>query len=85
MPAKICNLIRKEAPALIFSFEICDISKNILFTEHVWVTAVCGNDTTTIIIIKNYLVADHGKLVNCQLGNEVFDADVARITRSFGF
>ena len=48
-------------------------------------TAVCGNDTTTIIIIKNYLVADHGKLVNCQLGNEVFDADVAKITRSFGF
>ena len=47
-------------------------------------TAVCGNDTTIIIIIKNYLVADHGKRVNCRLGNEVFDADVARIT-SFGF
>ena len=77
-------MIRKEAPALIFSCEICDISKKTFFTEHVWVTAVCGNDTTTIIIIKNYLVADHGKRVKCRLGNEVFDADVARIT-SFGF
>ena len=29
-----CNLIKKETPAKVFFFEFCEISKNIIFTEH---------------------------------------------------
>ena len=33
------NFIKKQALAQVFSCEFCKISKNTLFTEHVWVTA----------------------------------------------
>ena len=36
---KACNFIKKESLAQVFSCEFCEISKNILFTEHLWATA----------------------------------------------
>ena len=33
-----CNFIKKEALAQVFSCEICKISKNTFFTEHLWAT-----------------------------------------------
>ena len=33
------QLIKEEALAQVFSCEFCDISKNTLFTEHLWATA----------------------------------------------
>ena len=32
------NFIKKETLAQVFSFEFCEIFKNIFFTEHLWVT-----------------------------------------------
>ena len=34
-----CNVIKKETVAQVFSCEICEISKNTFFTEHIWTTA----------------------------------------------
>ena len=34
-----CNFVEKETLAHVFSCEFCEITKNIFFTEHVWVTA----------------------------------------------
>ena len=34
-----CNIIKKETLAQVFSCEFCEISKNILFTEHLHATA----------------------------------------------
>ena len=34
-----CNFIRKETLARVFSSEFCEISKNTIFTKHVWATA----------------------------------------------
>ena len=34
-----CNFIKKETLAQVFSFELCDIFKNIFFTEHLRATA----------------------------------------------
>ena len=38
-----CNFIKKESLAQVFSCEICKISKNTFFIEHLWVTA-SGDD-----------------------------------------
>ena len=37
-----CNFIKKEILAQVFSCGFCEISKNTLFTEHLWVTASGG-------------------------------------------
>ena len=37
--AKACNFIKKEILTQVFSCELCEISKNTLFTEHPWTTA----------------------------------------------
>ena len=37
--ASACNFIKKEALAQVFFCEFCEISKNTVFTEHLWVTA----------------------------------------------
>ena len=34
-----CNFIKKETLAQVFSCEFCEISKNTIFKEHLWVTA----------------------------------------------
>ena len=34
-----CNFIEKETLAQVFSFEFCQISKNIFSKEHLWATA----------------------------------------------
>ena len=34
-----CNFIKNEALAQVFFCEFCEISKNTLFTEHLWTTA----------------------------------------------
>ena len=33
-----CNFVKKEALAQVFSYEFCDIYKNIFFAEHLWET-----------------------------------------------
>ena len=33
------NFIKKETLAQVFSNELCEISKNTFFTEHIWATA----------------------------------------------
>ena len=37
-----CNFIEKETLAQVFSCELCEISKNTFFTEHLWMTAFPG-------------------------------------------
>ena len=39
MQVKACNFIKKETLAQVFSWEFCEISKNIFFTEHLRTTA----------------------------------------------
>ena len=34
-----CNFIKKETLVQVFSCKFCEISKNIIFTEHLWTTA----------------------------------------------
>ena len=36
---RACNFVEKETLAQVFSCELCEISKNTFFTEHVWATA----------------------------------------------
>ena len=36
---EVCNFIKKETLAQVFSCEFCKSSKNIFFTEHLWATA----------------------------------------------
>ena len=36
---RVCNMIKKETLAQVFSCEFCEISKNIFFTEHLLATA----------------------------------------------
>ena len=44
---KVCNVIKKETLAQMFSYEFCEFSKNTLFTEHLRTTAPvnCNNFT----------------------------------------
>ena len=37
-----CNFVKKETLAQVFSCEFCEISKNTVFTEHLWATASAG-------------------------------------------
>ena len=39
MVPKACNFIKKESVTQVFSSEFYEISKNTLFTEHLWETA----------------------------------------------
>ena len=39
LQAQTCNFIKKETLAQVFSYEVCKISKNTFFTEHIWATA----------------------------------------------
>ena len=34
-----CNFIKKETLAQVLSCELCEISKNTIFTKHLWTTA----------------------------------------------
>ena len=36
---QVCNFVKKETLAQVFSCEFCEISKNIFFTEHLWTSA----------------------------------------------
>ena len=36
---EVCNFIKKENLAQVFSCEFCEISKNTFFIEHLWKTA----------------------------------------------
>ena len=36
---KVCNFIKREILAQVFSSEFCEISKNTFLTEHLWATA----------------------------------------------
>ena len=35
-----CNVIKKQTLAKVFSCDFCEISKNTLFTDHLWTTAL---------------------------------------------
>ena len=39
LQASVCNFIKKETLALLFSCEFCEIPKSTFFTEHLWATA----------------------------------------------
>ena len=39
LQAEAYNFIKKETLAQVFSCEVCEISKNIFFKEHLWATA----------------------------------------------
>ena len=58
-----CNLIKKETLAQVLSCEICDISKNIFFTEHIWTTAPEKRLFNQKILIKS----DISKLISVDL------------------
>ena len=47
-----CNFIKKETLAQVFSCEFCEISKNTIFTEHLWTNAsgVSGLSTTLSVL-----------------------------------
>ena len=36
---QVCNFIKKETSAQVFSFKFCEISQNTFLTEHLWATA----------------------------------------------
>ena len=36
---KVCNFIKNKTLAQVFSCGFCEISKNTVFTEHLWATA----------------------------------------------
>ena len=36
---QVCNFIKKETQAQVFTCEFCEISKNTFLTEHLWMTA----------------------------------------------
>ena len=44
-----CNFIKKETLAQMFSCEFCEISKNTLFTEHLWTTASVRSRTYPVM------------------------------------
>ena len=54
LQAQVCNFIKKETPAQVFSSELCEISNNTFFTEHLWTTAsevlliICNNFVNSI-------------------------------------
>ena len=37
---EVCNFIKKESLAQVFSCELCKLSKNTFFTEQLWTTAL---------------------------------------------
>ena len=59
----------KKKPWHVFSCEFCAISKNILFTEHLWATAsdfICGL-VFIVSIIKIIASCEKGRLVENRL------------------
>ena len=47
LKALVCNFIKKESLAHVFSCKFCEISKNIFFTEHLQATAA-------VVLINHY-------------------------------
>ena len=47
LQAEVCNFIKKETLAQVFSWELCENSKNTFFTENLQATA------------SAYLISDH--------------------------
>ena len=61
-----CSFIKKDTLTHVFSCELCEISKNTLFTEHLWTTAsvfslTMGRFRTLprppVIVVVNLLVS----------------------------
>ena len=50
----VCNLIKKETLAQVFSCEFCEIFKNTYFTEHFWKTvSITGANAFLEIVAQN--------------------------------
>ena len=49
LQASACNFIKKETLSQIFSCEFHEISKNIIFTEHLWATASDARQHTEVV------------------------------------
>ena len=47
---KIQTFIKKETLAQVFSFEFCEIFRNIFFTEHLWATASASHSEQTALL-----------------------------------
>ena len=58
---KACNFIKKDTLAQVLSCEICEISKNTFFTEHLWTTASKQNKTiqNKTILLQQILNTSH--------------------------
>ena len=60
-----CNSFKKETLVQMFSCEFSEISKNTLFTEHLWATASDNlNLTAGIIIIRHLFQFGFTKIVH---------------------
>ena len=46
-----CNFIKRETLAQVFSCEFWEISKNTLFTKHLWTTASVWGDDISIVMV----------------------------------
>ena len=44
-----CNFIKKETLAQVLSCELCEISKNISLTEHVWTKEHCASSRSETV------------------------------------
>ena len=50
MLPEACKFIKKETRAQEFSCEFCEISKNTLFSEHLWTTASLTRSMRTFVL-----------------------------------
>ena len=50
---QVCNFIKKETLAQVFSYEFCEISENNFVAEHLWATASAFFQNNNIYYIFN--------------------------------
>ena len=53
---RLCNFLKKETLAHVFSCEICEIFKNTFFTEYLWTTASENVSTYVLVLQPEYLL-----------------------------
>ena len=57
---RLATLLKKEILAQVFSCEFCEISKNTLFTEHLWAsTSVLRKNLSIFAFYHERLLLDH--------------------------
>ena len=61
------DFIKKEALAQVFSCEFCEISKNTIFTEHLWTTASRSEGDIRVVWGENISLGNLSNGYNRQL------------------